>query len=288
MRPLDLPPAERFAHGTRSRYVTGCRCAACRESNRLYYHQRQALIRERAAELEARQRAVEAVLGEPEPALAPQEWTAPDGSKQIRLYARACPGLKGPCPWGSHLRRDSKGGVCRRCRGQLAFDGLVPADRARQHLLWLSKEGVGRNSVMAACDVPRSSLAAIRSGAKTRIRASVEKRILSVDVGAAADASTVKAGPTWANVRELLRLGLTKGEISRRIGNKTAALQLGRRRVLARNALAIEKLLREEKARRRTCPRCGESHRDDRLAADWCRANAGVPLDELELAAGGA
>ena len=27
-------------HGTRSRYVDGCRCDRCREANRLYYHQR--------------------------------------------------------------------------------------------------------------------------------------------------------------------------------------------------------------------------------------------------------
>jgi hypothetical protein len=40
MRPTDLPPADRFAHGTRSRYVSGCRCADCREANRLYYHVR--------------------------------------------------------------------------------------------------------------------------------------------------------------------------------------------------------------------------------------------------------
>lgn len=36
MRPADLPPAERFAHGTRARYTSGCRCDDCRRANREY------------------------------------------------------------------------------------------------------------------------------------------------------------------------------------------------------------------------------------------------------------
>ena len=38
LRPCCLP--DNFAHGTRSQYVLGCRCDACRESNRLAYHER--------------------------------------------------------------------------------------------------------------------------------------------------------------------------------------------------------------------------------------------------------
>ncbi len=36
MRPHDLPPAERYQHGTRARYVTGCRCSPCRAANSEY------------------------------------------------------------------------------------------------------------------------------------------------------------------------------------------------------------------------------------------------------------
>lgn len=45
MRPHDLPSAERFAHGTRSRYVIGCRCDSCRLANREYAHKRSAAQR---------------------------------------------------------------------------------------------------------------------------------------------------------------------------------------------------------------------------------------------------
>jgi hypothetical protein len=37
-RPTDLKTE--FEHGTRSRYVVGCRCASCKEANRLFYHKR--------------------------------------------------------------------------------------------------------------------------------------------------------------------------------------------------------------------------------------------------------
>lgn len=39
MRPPDLPPPEAFAdrpHGTRVRYISGCRCAECRRANTQY------------------------------------------------------------------------------------------------------------------------------------------------------------------------------------------------------------------------------------------------------------
>lgn len=36
MRPVDLPPAERYPHGKRARYVAGCRCDECRKANREY------------------------------------------------------------------------------------------------------------------------------------------------------------------------------------------------------------------------------------------------------------
>lgn len=280
-------PAERFAHGTRSRYVKGCRCAPCRESNRLYYHQRQAVIRERVAELEQRQRESEAVLGPAPIAAAPQVWTAPDGSQQVRIYARACPGYGGPCPTRSHLRKDSKGGLCEGCRKRLAFNGIVSAERARAHLVELSKAGVGRRAVAAACDVGESAIAAIAAGEQTQLRAETERRILAVDAGAAADHAVVRGAPTWAAIRELRRLGWSKARISRAIGNNGLALQIRKRRVLARTALAVAQLLERERALRHSmhrCVRCGQSHMDDREAAEWCFNNRHVPVDPLELA----
>ena len=36
MRPADLPPAERWPHGVRARYTSGCRCEPCRAANTAY------------------------------------------------------------------------------------------------------------------------------------------------------------------------------------------------------------------------------------------------------------
>lgn len=36
MRPADLPPAERWPHGVRARYTSGCRCDPCRAANTAY------------------------------------------------------------------------------------------------------------------------------------------------------------------------------------------------------------------------------------------------------------
>jgi hypothetical protein len=39
-RPNDLPAIDKFPHGTRARYVSGCRCDLCRKANRDYAHKR--------------------------------------------------------------------------------------------------------------------------------------------------------------------------------------------------------------------------------------------------------
>lgn len=39
-RPSDLPPAEKWAHGVRARYISGCRCDLCRVANTQYENQR--------------------------------------------------------------------------------------------------------------------------------------------------------------------------------------------------------------------------------------------------------
>jgi rubrerythrin len=289
VKPVDLPPASSFAHGTRSRYVADkCRCAACREANRLYYHERQARMRARLGELVENEAKAEALLGPAPVQPAPQLWTAPDGTQQVRIYARLCPGLRGPCPTGSHLRKDSKGNLCGGCRERLAFNGNVTAERAREHLLELAKLGVGRRAVAAASDVSQATLAEIKRGTKLFIRADTERRILAIDAGAAADHALVKAGPTWKAIAELRRMGWTKGRISQALGNQVPALQLRKRHVLARTELAVRQLLeraKEERLYAWRCPRCGQSHAGDKFAADWCRKHPHVPLDALEGAA---
>lgn len=166
MRPSDLPPAERYPHGTRARYVCKCRCAPCRESNRLYYHERK-----RA------------------------EW-----------------------------------------------NGLVPAGEVREYLRFLSGKGVGYKTVADAADVSKTCLAAVLRGEKQFMRAQSVKRILAVDQGAIADHALVSSKGTWIKIRALLNEGFTKKELARRIGKKSPALQLGRRKITAINASRVERL----------------------------------------------
>lgn len=130
-----------------------------------------------------------------------------------------------------------------RKRGEWA--GVVPAAPARAHILKLSRLGVGYKSVAAAAGVAVSVMAKIRSGERVQVRATTLRRILAVDAGARADASTVPAGPTWRRIGQLLEEGYTKGRIARELGARYPSLQIGRRgRVLASTAVRVERLHR--------------------------------------------
>jgi hypothetical protein len=215
-RPADLPGSERYAHGSRARYVAGCRCAECRAANTRAYHQRQAKALAAVGEL----------------------------AGPAALSGR-CPGVDGkPCETSSKLRRDSKGGVCGGCRARLVWNGLVDAKPARAHLRRLSRRGVGYKSVADAADVGQTTVSEILSGAKRRIRCQAAKRILAVTAEAVADHAVVDGRATWKLLDELLARGVRKAEIARRLGMLTPALQIRRARVLARTAYAVARLHR--------------------------------------------
>ena len=258
-RPKGLPPAEHYPHGTRARYVAGCRCDECKGANRQAYHKRQARAKELAEQITT------------EKADAPQVWTAPDGTKKVRIYKRACPGVHGkPCPHGSHLRKDSKGGVCGRCRMKLDWNGLVGATKARNHLRELSQQGVGYKSVADAAGISESVMDKIRSGKRKRIRAKTAKKILEVDAGAVADHGLVDAKETQQLLKEMLKAGYTRTDLAERLGSeaKTPALQLKKDKVTAKNAQKVRKLYKEimreldwEKRGKYLCTDCGRSHK---------------------------
>lgn len=234
-RPSDLPTADRFTHGTRSRYVTGCRCDECRASNARAYHERQARAKAAVAELAAPRRAK----------LAPQVYTAPNGIQHTRLYKRACAGVHGkPCPKGSHLRKDSTGTVCGNCRELLIWNGLVSATKVRQHLTRLSLQGVGYKSVAAAADVGATALSNVLRGRQNKIRSQSARRVLAITVEAIADHGIVNGAETWRLLDDLFAHGLRKSEIARRLGMKAPAIQIRKERVLARTAYAVARLHR--------------------------------------------
>lgn len=129
-----------------------------------------------------------------------------------------------------------------RAAGQ--WNGLVPAQRAREHMAALSLEGVGRRSVGSVSGIADTILSAIISGKKRQIRASTEKAILAVTADAKADRALVDAGPTWKLIEELLADGYTKGFLAISMGRKTAALQLRKDTITVRSAYEVSRLYR--------------------------------------------
>jgi hypothetical protein len=231
-----MPVADRFKHGTRSRYVCGCRCDACRASNAAYYHERQAVCKALASAVTA--------SGGP----VTVAWTPPGQAQRTRTFTRSCPGVLGdPCAKLSHLRKDSTGGVCSYCRLKLGWDGLVDAAPARAHLEQLSEANVGRRAVHDATGCCTSLLMDIRAGRKKKIRRSTLNRILAVDVSARADASLVPAAPFWALVDQLMARGWRQYDLARAMGLAGTPPQMPWRKrthILARTMLRIERLAR--------------------------------------------
>lgn len=224
-------PDDAFGHGTRARYVAGCRCDGCRSANSAYQRARTVAANE----------AVRSLASAPA-AIIEKGWRF--GSP--RRY-RACPGDGDrPCPSRHHVRKDSPGGRCRDCRLALIANDLVSAAPARRHLLSLARAGIGRRSVAAACDVADSILGAVRSGARRQLRRQTLARILSVTPDARADHALVPAARTWRWIRKLLDEGFTREYLARQLGSKARQpkLQLRRGHVLARTEARVGRLYR--------------------------------------------
>jgi len=143
-------------------------------------------------------------------------------------------------------------------RSRRVVPAYVGADRARQHMRFLSDNGVGLKQVAKRSGVSHGALWGLmygkpdRGGPSKRIRRETEEKILAVMPADRADGALVDAGPTWANVQTLLERGWTKAAISAAIGQGGRALQLGQRYVTASRARAVESLLDESVPPRRS------------------------------------
>jgi hypothetical protein len=172
-----LRPASELAadkpHGTRLRYMGGCRCDDCRRANSRYESERQ------------------------------------------------------------------------RARKMGDWNGIVPADRARQHMLKLARQGVGRRAVQAATDIADTVLSDIRTGRKKRIRARTERLILAVTKSQASDHALVSAKSTNQRIALLLEEGYTKSYLAKRLGYKREALQFNAETITVRNRDRVERLYRK-------------------------------------------
>lgn len=225
-RPDDLPAADAYEHGTRARYVTGCRCAPCTAGNTAAARERTKRRQEAAAEVK--------------PSGPPVPGELVRGGRVHQVLR--CPGANGrKCVRGGAWLRGALG-VCTACvERATVWNGLVSAGRVRQHLRRLSRKGVGYKAVAEAADVSRTVLQDVMAGRKRKVRAELERRVLRVDAGAALDHALVPAARTQALIAQLRTEGFTNAELARRLGYKAPALQIGKTHVLARTELRIRR-----------------------------------------------
>jgi hypothetical protein len=119
---------------------------------------------------------------------------------------------------------------------------LVPADRAREHLVNLSRKGIGRHAVRAATDIAESILHQITQGRRLHICEAAERRILAVDESVRSDHSLMDARTIWKLLDELIDRGYSRAQLARWLGKRSPALQISRGKMLAVQGLQIQRL----------------------------------------------
>jgi hypothetical protein len=125
---------------------------------------------------------------------------------------------------------------------------FVDATEAREHLLWLSKVGVGKRRVSKLTGISLSVIDRLRQGNQTKCRPKTAAKILAVGRSKASDGAFIDAKQTWRLIDDLVNHGWTKTAIAKAIGSKAQrpALQLQRNKVTAKNARAIAQLHERE------------------------------------------
>lgn len=144
----------------------------------------------------------------------------------------------------SDCRRANTAYETARARARKAgeWNGLVPADKARAHILKLSEQGIGRDQVADAAGMAATTLNLITRGLRTRLRAMNEKALLAVTPEAIADGARIDARPTWALLENLVATGYSKARLARELGYATRALQISHDQCKASTALKVERL----------------------------------------------
>lgn len=129
-------------------------------------------------------------------------------------------------------------------RRQGLGNGLVDTSEVLAHLRWLSSKGVGYKAACEAAGVGKSSVMKAMSGERTKMRAANARALLAVTPEMAIrDGALIPAKQTWRHIRWLINEGMTKGEIAKRLGYKTRALQISKKVVRASTAMKVEKMV---------------------------------------------
>ena len=224
----DLEKLALYPHGTRARYVSGCRCEECRAANRAYGKAREVRKHELASSVQ--------VSGPPIPSTMIRK------GREERIHR--CPGVNGdPCARGGLWLRNRLP-VCDRCLELgTVWNGRVDGTRAREHIAMLRKAGVGINAISDACGLARVTILRItRPGSSLRL--DNERAILAVTVDARAGGALVPAKRSKQILARLRKLGMRNRAISVALKGSVAGLQIATRsRVLRETEHRLERLL---------------------------------------------
>ncbi len=109
---------------------------------------------------------------------------------------------------------------------------------AREHLQWLSEQGVGVRAVAAATGLRPHNLGKIARGETRRSKPDTIRRIMAVGTHKRLPGAFVDAGPTWRLIDDMLANGFTRTRIAAELGStaKRPALQIGRDQVMQKTA----------------------------------------------------
>lgn len=139
-----------------------------------------------------------------------------------------------------------------RRRTQRIEPPYVSAGPAREHLRWLSSNGIGLKSVAKATGVSTGCLSKLIYGdsgrgspPSRRIRPATASKILAVAPGQFANGSREPAAPVRDLVERLVAAGVPKARIAERLGQTGPGLQLGLNYVTRRHATVLRQMVAE-------------------------------------------
>lgn len=211
--------AERYAHGTRARYMLGrCRCFPCRVANADYEQ----------ARLEAQK----------------LPWRVRHIGGDYWIVCSTSTGqitLKTKSKRTAFRRRDklNAGAPVDERPTQLVETGDVCA-----HVALLQKYGIGYKRIAQLARVNSGVLFRIMKGDIQHTRRAAAERILAVTISSKAQGASVGAGPTWKLLDDLIARGCKRTWLARQLGSRarTPSLQIRRDYVRVSTAVAVRRL----------------------------------------------